>query len=185
MKTTNKIIIIDLESTCWKGSTREYQQKHSEIIEIGVCILNRETGEVTQNEGILLKPVHSEVSDFCTKLTSLSSEMLESDGITLEQACCILRDKYNSAEYTWASYGGYDRTMLTEQCRRFNVAYPMSEDHINVKVLFSETKGLKKGIGMSGALKMIKVPLDGTHHRGVDDARNIAGILKWIFLRSQ
>jgi len=33
---------------------------------------------------------------------------------------------------------------------------------------------------MSGALEMLNMPLEGTHHRGVDDAKNIAKILRWI-----
>jgi inhibitor of KinA sporulation pathway (predicted exonuclease) len=31
--------------------------------------------------------------------------------------------------------------------------------------------------GMSGALRLMNIPLEGIHHRGVDDARNIAKIL--------
>lgn len=71
--------------------------------------------------------------------------------------------------------------VLIKQCEKFGINYPMSEQHLNVKVLFSEVKALKKPVDMSGALKLINMPLDGTHHRGVDDARNIATILSWIF----
>ena len=31
-------------------------------------------------------------------------------------------------------------------------------------------------LGMKGALAMEDIPLEGTHHRGIDDARNIAKI---------
>lgn len=55
----------------------------------------------------------------------------------------------------------------------------MGKQHINVKVLFAETKGLTKPTGMNGALHILNVPLEGTHHRGVDDAKNIAKILHW------
>jgi inhibitor of KinA sporulation pathway (predicted exonuclease) len=33
---------------------------------------------------------------------------------------------------------------------------------------------------MAGALELLDIPLEGTHHRGVDDAKNIAKILSWI-----
>jgi inhibitor of KinA sporulation pathway (predicted exonuclease) len=31
---------------------------------------------------------------------------------------------------------------------------------------------------MAGALSELNIPLEGTHHRGVDDAKNIAKTLK-------
>ena len=176
MKTTDQILIIDLEATCWEADGN-YQKQHSEIIEIGACILNRKTGMVTQNKGILVKPRYSEVSEFCTRLTSITSEMLDKHGISLADACEQLMDDFGSEDYTWASYGAYDKNMLKEQCKRFGILYPMSDHHLNVKVLFSEQQGLRKGIGMAGALKMLNKPLLGTHHRGVDDAKNIAIIL--------
>ena len=49
----------------------------------------------------------------------------------------------------------------------------------NVKELFYDLKGLKKKVGMNGALEILQIPLEGTHHRGVDDAKNIAKILHW------
>ncbi|MFY8188443.1 MAG: hypothetical protein ACOVLC_10860 [Flavobacterium sp.] len=37
-------------------------------------------------------------------------------------------------------------------------------------------KGLTKKVGRNGALEILQL-LEGTHHRGVDDAKNIAKIL--------
>lgn len=33
---------------------------------------------------------------------------------------------------------------------------------------------------MAGALALLNIPLEGTHHRGVDDAKNIAKILNKV-----
>ena len=33
---------------------------------------------------------------------------------------------------------------------------------------------------MTQALRLCRLPLEGTHHRGMDDARNIARTLPWI-----
>jgi inhibitor of KinA sporulation pathway (predicted exonuclease) len=33
---------------------------------------------------------------------------------------------------------------------------------------------------MAAALRRVGLPLRGTHHRGIDDARNIARLLPWI-----
>jgi len=106
--------------------------------------------------------------------------MLNKDGISFKQACEMLTNEYNSEEYTWASYGYYDINFLKEQCQKFNVSYPMSTSHINIKVLLSEKLNMNKGMGMKKALQYLKIPLEGTHHRGKDDANNCAKILYWI-----
>ena len=38
---------------------------------------------------------------------------------------------------------------------------------------------------MARALEMLALPLEGTHHRGADDAWNIAGILARLLLGSR
>ena len=177
MKTTDKIIIIDLEATCWKGPVPQGQV--NEIIEIGICVLDTKTGIISKNEGILIKPERSTVSPFCTELTTITQELLDQEGVSFEQACNELRIQYNSYQYTWASYGAYDLDMLKQQCKFRGLDYPMAENHINVKTLFTEVKGLKRKVGMKGALGILEIPLEGTHHRGVDDANNIAKILDW------
>ena len=46
-----------------------------------------------------------------------------------------------------------------------------------IKEAFSNALGTRKRFGMAGALRQLGLPLTGTHHRGIDDARNIARIL--------
>ena len=177
MNTTQNILVLDLEATCWEGKAPKGQE--SEIIEIGVCLLNIETGAISENKGILVKPQFSKVSPFCTELTSITSEMLDKEGISLDEAFDLLREDYDSENLTWASYGNYDLTMLKRQSERFREDYPLSDGHINVKTLFAELHPIRKSVGMATALKTLNIPLEGTHHRGVDDAKNIAKILFW------
>lgn len=178
MKTSDKIIIIDLEATCWEKEKRPAGQEN-EIIEIGLAVLNRKTGEITQNQGILVKPTRSSVSQFCTELTTITQDLLDDNGLSFEEAIQQLVNEYQPDAYTWASYGQYDIEKLKQQCESFGIPYPMGAEHINVKKYFTEKFGLKKAAGMCGALKLLKIPLEGTHHRGVDDAKNTAKILHW------
>ncbi|NHN25741.1 exonuclease domain-containing protein [Flavobacterium jejuense] len=180
MKTTEKIIIIDLEATCWNGPVPKGQV--NEIIEIGICELDTLSGAITKNKGILIKPEHSTVSPFCTELTTITQELLDKEGMSFEDAIEMLEQEYQPDKYTWASYGQYDLNMLKKQCSYRKIGYPMGSHHINVKELFSEVKGLNKKVGMNGALAILNIPLEGTHHRGVDDAKNIAKILHWCVL---
>jgi len=177
MKTTDKIIIIDLEATCWQSTVPKDQQ--NEIIEIGLAVLDSKTGEITKNKGILVKPQRSSVSPFCTELTTITQDLLDKNGVSFEEAINALIDEYNPDLFTWASYGQYDLNMLRKQCKSFGIAYPMAENHINVKEYFAEKFGLQRSTGMNGALHILNIPLEGTHHRGIDDAKNIAKILHW------
>ncbi len=178
MNTTENILIIDLEATCWNGPIPQGQV--NEIIEIGICILNTHTGEITKPKGILIKPERSVVSPFCTELTTITQELLDQEGISFEDACDMVREEYEGHYHTWASYGDYDRNMMQRQCKIRNMDYPLSQDHINVKQLFYETQPIRRKVGMKGALNILNIPLEGTHHRGVDDAKNIAKILDVI-----
>lgn len=76
-----------------------------------------------------------------------------------------------------ASWGDYDRNQFTRQCKAANVDYPFSRDHTNAKAVFTEAHGLRKRPGMAQALDIAGPPLEGRHHRGEDDAWNIAALV--------
>jgi len=171
----DKIIVIDVEATCWDD--RERTRRNSEIIEVGVCLLDVKTGEITDNRGIIVRPESSAVSEFCTELTTLTQDMVN-DGVSFRYACDILMKEYQSRERTWASYGQYDWFQFNKECEKKNVPYPFSSCHINIKNLFALMNKLKREKGMAKALGMADIKLEGTHHRGKDDAYNIAKILR-------
>jgi len=173
-KKLDKIIIIDVEATCWEGKPPVGQE--SEIIEIGVCVLNVATGLREEKESILIKPERSQISDFCTELTTLTENDLKY-GLSFRDACKILKTKYLTQERVFASFGDYDRRQFERQCAAFKVSYPFGTTHLNVKTLAAFHLGLPHEEGMSSILEKMKLPLEGTHHRGGDDAWNIGAIL--------
>ncbi len=172
--TPKTILVIDVEATCWEGSPPPGEQ--AEIIEVGYALLDVPTREVWEGGSLLVRPQRSRVGAFCTSLTTLTPEMVVG-GITFEAACRFLTDALDSQSRTWASYGDYDRKQFARQCESFGVPYPFGEAHLNVKSLFARAHSLRREVDMAAALKILKWPLTGTHHRGGDDARNIAGIL--------
>ena len=174
----DKILVVDIEATCWEGRNPPGQE--NDIIEVGVCLLDVNTGEITGNRGILVLPERSQISKFCTQLTSITPGLIEDEGIYFDDACDILEREYDSKDLVWASYGDYDRNQFQRQCSDMRVAYPFGPSHINVKTMFAEKRGMKRAAGMATALEMLNLPLEGTHHRGVDDAKNIAKILRWV-----
>ena len=178
-KKLDKILVIDLESTCWDGDPPEGET--SEIIEIGLCVLDISTGERSAPRAILIKPERSSLSEFCVDLTTLTPKML-SEGITFQDACLLLKNEYQSQRHTWASYGDYDRIQFMKQCESWGVPYPFGRTHINVKNLLALHLGLNHEVDLQHAMKLIGVPFEGTIHRGMDDAWNIAAVLSWVLL---
>ena len=168
------VLVIDVEATCWEASPPPEQQ--AEIIEIGYALLDVPRREVREGGSLLVRPQRSRVSAFCTDLTTLTQAQVE-EGIPFEEACRFLVESLDSQAVTWASYGDYDRKQFARQCAAFEVPYPFGEAHLNVKSLFARAHGLPREVGMAAALKLLERPLVGTHHRGGDDALNIAGIL--------
>lgn len=181
-KRLDQILVIDVESTCWDSTIPNGEK--SEIIEIGSCILDIASGQRLQKDSILVKPEQSQVSEFCTQLTTLTQEQVET-GTTFKQACSILKKNYLSKERVWASYGDYDRRQFERQCQSLNISYPFGTRHLNVKTLLAIIYALPQEVGMDKALELLNLPLEGTHHRGIDDAWNIAAILSKLLLRAR
>lgn len=176
-KKLDKIIVVDLEATCWEGDPPPGEE--SEIIEIGICLLDVETGERSHNQALLIKPVRSTISPYCTQLTTLTEEYL-STGMTFKQACALLVSEFDAPRRTWASYGDYDRWKMQSECETYSVPCPFGSTHINVKNLLALQHKLKREIGLDRALDLLHLPMEGTHHRGMDDAWNIAAVLERV-----
>jgi inhibitor of KinA sporulation pathway (predicted exonuclease) len=181
-KKLDRILVVDLEATCWDGDPPPGQAP--EIIEIGLCVLDVATGRRLDNPSILVCPARSQVSEYCHELTTLTQDEVEA-GVSLAEACRILREQYGARQRPWASYGDYDRTQLRRECETKGVEYPFGPRHINVKTLFALAHNLEKEMPLDRALEMLGWPLEGTHHRGGDDAWNIARILADLILAMQ
>jgi len=173
-KRTDKIIVVDIEATCWEGDPPPGQE--SEIIEIGVCLLDVKTCQRSHKQSILVRPELSQVSPFCSRLTTLTQEQV-GQGHTFMEACAQLRRDYQPHDFGWASYGDYDRVQFQRQCEARSIPYPFSRTHLNVKNLLAIGLNLPHEVSLDRGLALLGLPLEGTHHRGDDDAWNIAAIL--------
>ncbi|MGB7338475.1 MAG: 3'-5' exonuclease [Phototrophicaceae bacterium] len=171
------LLIIDLEATCWKKH-KNPEGEISEIIEIGICEYHLPSATIRHQKGILVQPTESQVSPFCTALTTITPQLLADEGLSFIEACAILQAEYQADNRLWLSWGNYDRRMMISQCERRNILYPLSDYHCNLKNLFANFYSNR--LGLKAALDKIKLDLQGTHHRGVDDAVNIARILQFL-----
>ncbi len=175
-------IILDLEATCWKGRS---MQKQNEIIEIGAVKIN-DKGEILDEFCEFIKPkLNPKLSDFCIELTTITQEEID----TADTYDTVIERFKNwidlNESYVLCSWGFYDKKQFQKDDALYNLDSNWLEHHISLKHQYAAIKNLKKPIGMGGALKMEKLTLDGTHHRGIDDARNIAKIFKTNILKWQ
>lgn len=171
----DKVIVIDIEATCWaKGQTPENQKR--EIIEIGICKLNMADGSIEDKRSYLIKPVQSEVSEYCIQLTGITPEQLEKEGMTFKEACLNIKNKYSSLQRTYAGYGGFDKLIMESQCKELDIKFPFSETYLDLKVIISLMSG-KKPIGLLKELETRNIGFEGNNHNGADDAFNTAKLL--------
>ncbi len=179
MKTdiSSYFLIIDLEATC--SDDNSIPRHQMEIIEIGAVMLNRATWEIDSEFQQFIQPViNSQLTAFCTELTSISQKDVEL-APKFPEAMTSLQEWIKSfPKYVFCSWGNYDKTQFIQDCKYHNIAYPFGSEHRNIKKEFSEYLGVSKGFGMSQALQQLGLELKGTHHRGIDDARNIAAIFR-------
>lgn len=174
-------IIFDLEATCW-DKTLLTQPTPNETIEIGALKFDNE-GNLQSEFSTFIKPIINPVfSDFCMKLTSISQEQV--DNAPLFPTAILEFQKWIGVDehaYTLCSWGYYDRSQLESDASIHNLNADWVNQHISIKHQYATIKNLKKPVGMATALGMEKMKLEGIHHRGIDDARNISKIfLKYL-----
>ena len=181
-KRLDQIVVVDVEATCWEGEPPAGQA--SEIIEIGLCLVDVASCERVARWGTFVRPERSDVSPFCTRLTTITPEQARG-GLPFADACAQLRREFRTKDRAWASFGDYDRAQFERQCRAAEVPYPFGPSHLNVKTLLALTLGLEREVGMDRALALLDLPLEGTHHRADADAWNIGAILAALLRRAR
>lgn len=174
--------VVDVEATCWNDQPPAGMV--SEIIEVGVTVVDLREGCRVAKHSILVRPQRSTVSEFCTKLTSLTQDQVDR-GITFAEACKQLAVDFAAGPRRWASWGDYDRKQFERQCQATKTPYPFGHRHVNAKAVFTEARGLRKRPGMADALDIAGLLLEGRHHRGDDDAWNIAALVLDLKSRGQ
>lgn len=172
-------LIIDLEATCCNKNT--ISRREMEIIEIGAVMLNRKTWEIDSEFQRFIKPVRNpQLTRFCTELTTISQAEVDTAS-NFPEVMTELQNWMNLfPNNIFCSWGNYDKKQFLQDCKFHHVLYPFGLEHINIKQEFSEYLGVSHKFGMVQALNKLGLELQGTHHRGIDDARNIAAIYKYM-----
>ncbi|MNC07710.1 sporulation inhibitor KapD [compost metagenome] len=176
---------VDLEATCDEidesVSPRPlaFTPDQMETIEIGLAVIDLETLEIVDEFQCFVRPqINSILTDFCKQLTSIQQADVDSAGTYVEvgQELGGFIARYPNA--AWASWGDYDARQLERDagfaaCPSLLVGLP----HFNARkwhagLYDNRPKSLKQTVESLGLV------WQGTYHRGIDDARNVASIVK-------
>ena len=178
-KKFDKIVVLDIEATCW-ATEAERGDQESEIIELGLCNYHVETGHISEAMSIYVRPDNIELSQFCTDLTGITTGQLKKEGVPLEGAVNRLRKHFGPKHRVMAQWGNYDWYQVSTECLRKDINFPFGRSNINVKELYAVYRKLPKALGLGNALKNEKMEFIGQPHSGRDDAYNTARILKLV-----
>ncbi len=176
-------IILDLEATCWQ----KRDGRKNEIIEIGAVCIDEHKNTLAEFARFVRPQKHPILSDFCKELTTITQAEVDRAATfpnVLKEFQTWIKRFGN--DYFLCSWGFYDRNQLMNDCQLHGLPTDWLSNHISLKHQYAVIKKPYKLMGMKGALRNENIKLEGTHHRGIDDARNIAKIFvncfgKWEF----
>ncbi|KAI0704960.1 exonuclease [Cytidiella melzeri] len=188
------LLVLDFEATCGESGS----VKPVEIIEFPTLLynVNKDKLEATFHEYV--KPtVVPRLTPFCTKLTGITQETVDAASTFPEVWTRFqeflrshnLLDPENLGTFAFLTCGDWDlKTMLPNQLAL------VSDDHgldssgrlvapyskwINIKHGYVKHLGLPRhNTSMPQMLQRLKISLEGRHHSGIDDCRNILSIVR-------
>src|SRR5262245_43198743 len=174
-------LIVDLEATCSNdGVVPRFEM---EIIEIGAVMQNARTFEMESEFQTFVRPVrHAELTPFCNQLTGITQRDVAGAPLFAEAASAMKEWMDDFPDALFCSWGDYDRKQFFQDCDYHQIAYPFGADHLNLKAQFANALSRSKSSGISAALRQLGLSFEGSQHRGLDDARNIARIVRRVCL---
>lgn len=178
MTTPTHYLVLDLEATC--DENHRIPREETEIIEIGAVLIESETLTQVAEMQTFVKPIrHPKLTPFCTELTTIRQEDVD-QAPRFPVAMQRLKTLIGSHDALFCSWGNYDRNQLERDARRHSVRLPLGREHWNLKAMFAKQFQNGRECGVDRALGHLGLRFQGTHHRGIDDARNIARILPYV-----
>lgn len=182
MDETNFYLVIDLEATCCDKNS--IPRRETEIIEIGAVMVDAATLDPVDEFATFVQPVrHPRLTPFCSELTTIKQSHVIEAPLFADAMRSLATWIQEYPGFLFCSWGDYDRIQFRRECDFNKIGYPLGSEHLNVKQQFSETLGTTKRYGMHQALNRAGIKLEGTHHRGIDDARNIARLLPFALAK--
>lgn len=179
------ILIVDLEATC--SDDGSIPEEEMEIIEIGACWVDQHGHVMDEFQSFVRPNLRPHLTPFCAALTGINQGDIDrAEGFP--RASARLQEfsrRFALPDAVWGSWGAYDRKQIERESARYRLPMPIALPHQNLKRLFAKRRRTGKEVGMTMALQLVGCQSAGNHHRALDDARNIARLVPWVYgLRS-
>jgi len=174
------LLVVDLECTCDHGDA--VPPEEMEIIEIGAVWVTAE-GQILDTWNRRVRPTERpQLTEFATTLTGI--RQVDVDRAQPLQAALQGLSHWLEATLpragAWGSWGAFDANQLARECERKNLHNPLATlPHRNLKGEFAKVRRIRQ-VGVQRALALCDMQFEGRHHRGVDDAKNIARLVDHI-----
>ncbi len=178
-----KYCVIDLEATCWKRG--DPNRAPAEIIEIGAVLLDENYNYISEFD-YFVRPIYNPtLTEYCTDLTSIKQADINS-ALKLPAVITFLKDWLGTTEdVIFCSWGYFDKKQLLRECTDHMIDYPFDDNHINIKVRFSEIMRRTKKMSLRKALKILDLQFEGVQHRAIFDAKMTAEVFKIIMNKNK
>lgn len=177
------LLLLDLEATC--DQAPKLPPERMEIIEVGAVWARLDGGLLGEFQAFVKPLEDPQLSDFCRRLTGIQQADVDAAQAlpAVGEALARFGEAHAQLQPTWLSWGDYDRKQWLLDVARHGMAHPLDAwAHVNLKQAVAKAQGWRP-MGMAEALARLGLPLKGSHHRAIDDARNMAQMLPFAGLR--
>lgn len=186
------LLCVDLEATCddFPAGLSDLEQERypllvprdeMETIEIGAVLLDLHSGAQVGEFGSFVRPaLHPQLTPFCCALTTIEQADVDCAAGYAEVAERLqaFLAPYAAEGIRWCSWGDYDRKQILADAQRLGCEAMLDPSlHSSIKRWHWKVYACR-GMGLKPAAEALGLQWRGTHHRGIDDARNLAVIVQ-------
>ena len=182
-------VIFDLEFTSWPGSLERNWSLANEckdIIQMGAVKIETigNLKEVSCFE-LLVKPIKNPtLSEYIKNFTGITQEKIEKDGVLFPLALSHFIKFIGEKPIDIMSNGG-DEKVIEENCRIHDITFPsILKKSTDLKFYFSENLNMSQKHYTSAMLpELFGLSNHEKQHDALGDARSIAQVLRFLFLK--
>jgi inhibitor of KinA sporulation pathway (predicted exonuclease) len=190
--------VLDFEAVCHQANPNlKYPAPNDiwEIIEFPICLLESESNTIIDTYHSYVRPtIKTKLNEKCINITGITQDIVDKSPtfdivwkdvqrfLAKHSLISFENNNSNLRSFTWITCGNWDlRTMLPLQLKQNGFNRPkFINNFINLKDLYNEYYPTARIKGMKDMLQKSNLKLEGRHHSGIDDTKNIARIAQWL-----
>lgn len=181
------MVVVDVEATCSNDGT--ISRNEMEIIEIGAVKITKKGNIISKFDAFIKPSKHPKLTEFCKKLTGITQDQID-NAAPFPHAFKNFMDFFKDSDLL-LSWGIFDYQIILKECDRFKVELKklklppeqiFSIPHVNLKEVVKKIVP-NKFSGFKGVMKYYGLKFEGSKHRGIDDAFNIARVYQKMYKR--